>query len=137
VTSESQQIEGDIELVLPADTKLVRLARLVASGIAATGGFDVEEIEDVRIAVDEGCAALIEGGDGSPLRLSFALQPTGLVVEGRTPAGSDDVAPERLTLSDQILAVVVDDHEVRLDGGNATFSIRKRRAQPVGGAATS
>ena len=65
--------EERIELVLPADKRLVRVARLVASGVARTAGFDVEEVEDIRIAVDELCTALVKGGDGGPLLLGFDL----------------------------------------------------------------
>ena len=48
-----ERADGLIELVLPADTRLVRVARLVASGVATAAGFDVDEVEDLRIAVDE------------------------------------------------------------------------------------
>ena len=41
-----ERADGLIELVLPADTRLVRVARLVASGVATAAGFDVEEVED-------------------------------------------------------------------------------------------
>jgi serine/threonine-protein kinase RsbW len=128
-------VEGAIELVLPADTRLVRLARLVASGVAATAGFDVEQIEDLRVAVDEGCAALIEGGDGSPLLLSFQVDGGGLEIVGSTTAA--DVAgfePDRLTLSDQILRVVVDEHELATDHGRAGFRLLKRRSDSGDGA---
>ena len=124
--------DGSIELVLPADTRLVRLARLVASGIATTAGFDVEEIEDLRIAVDEGCASLIEGGDGSPLLLSFGLGEDEVEVFGSTPAkGAAEFDPDRLRLSDQILRVVVDEHELVAEHGQASFRLRKRRAPRV------
>ncbi|MGH9246643.1 MAG: ATP-binding protein [Acidimicrobiales bacterium] len=133
---DDQTVKGTVELVVPADTRLVRVARLVASGVASTAGFDVEEIEDVRIAVDEGCAALIETGDGSSLLLSFELADDAMEVYGSAaarPSASFD--PTRLSLSKQILAVVSDDHELATDRGRATFRIRKRRRQP--GAPTS
>ena len=101
---EEQPVEGTIELVVPADTRLVRLARLVASGIGSAAGFDVEEIEDLRIAVDEGCSALIEAGVDSPLLLSFEVDGAGVVVLGSTEASTEATQdPERLSLSDQIL----------------------------------
>ena len=69
---------------LPADAGLLRLVRLVASGLASTAGFDVDELDDLRIAVDEAVAALLEGGDGTRLPLRF---------ERRRRAGGDDRAP--------------------------------------------
>lgn len=126
---EVQPVDGTIELVLPADVRLVRLARLVASGIASTAGFDVEEVEDLRIAVDEGCASLIEGGDGSPLLLSFGLAADSVDVFGSTNGrGPADIDQSRLSLSKAILRVVVDEHELLADRGRTSFRLRKRRA---------
>ena len=67
---------GRVELLLPPDSRYMRLARLMASGVASTCGLPLEEVEDFRIAVDELCAALIEVGDGEQVRLVFAFTPT-------------------------------------------------------------
>jgi serine/threonine-protein kinase RsbW len=124
---DHHHIDGTIELVLPADTRLVRVARLVASGVATAAGFDVEQVEDLRIAVDELCSALIEGGDGSALLLSFEVSPDSVGVLGSTPAGpSAEFEPERLSLSRQILDVVADDHEITADHGRINVRVRKR-----------
>jgi serine/threonine-protein kinase RsbW len=124
---DHHHVDGTIELVLPADTRLVRVARLVSSGVATAAGFDVEQVEDLRIAVDELCAALIEGGDGSPLLLSFELAPDRVGVLGSTPSGpTAEFEPERLSLSRQILEVVVDDHEIDTDHGRINVRLTKR-----------
>ena len=124
---DEQPVEGTIELVVPADTRLVRLARLVASGIGSAAGFDVEEIEDLRIAVDEGCSALIEAGIDSPILLSFEVDGDGVVVLGSTEASTDaSQDPERMSLSDQILRVVTDEHELGASHGRARFRFSKR-----------
>ena len=59
---------GRVELSLPPDSRYMRLARLMASGVASTCGLPLEEVEDFRIAVDELCSTLIEMGDGQPIR---------------------------------------------------------------------
>lgn len=124
-----ERADGLIELVLPADTRLVRVARLVASGVATTAGFDVDEVEDLRIAVDELCTALVEGGDGSPLLLGFDLGDGEVSVVGSTKSsGSAAFEPDRLALSRQILAVVVDDHDLNADHGQISVRLRKRRS---------
>jgi serine/threonine-protein kinase RsbW len=126
---DDQRPDGPIELVLPADTRLVRVARLVASGVATTAGFDVDEVEDLRIAVDELCSALIEGGDGGPLLLGFELDEGLVAVIGSTTsADSAEFEPERLALSRQILAVVVDDYDIHADHGQISVHVRKQRA---------
>lgn len=124
-----KSVDGLIELVLPADTRLVRVARLVASGVATTAGFDVDEVEDLRIAVDELCTALVEGGDGSALLLGFDLGDGHVTVLGSTSAaGGAAFEPDRLALSRQILAVVADDHELTADHGQISVRVHKRRA---------
>jgi serine/threonine-protein kinase RsbW len=123
-----EHVDGLVELVLPADTRLVRVARLVASGVATAVGFDVDEIEDFRIAVDELCTALVEGGDGSPLLLGFDLGDGEVTVVGSTNApGGAAFEQDRLALSRQILAVVVDDHDISADHGQISVRMRKRR----------
>lgn len=129
-----ERADGLIELVLPADTRLVRVARLVASGVATTAGFDVDEVEDLRIAVDEVCTALVEGGDGSPLFLGFDLGDGEVTVVGSTKAsGGAAFEPDRLALSRQILAVVVDEHDISANHGQISVRVSKRRVNSDGG----
>ncbi len=47
-----------VELTLPVRADLVVLARFAAGTIASRADFDVEEIEDLRLAVDELCVSL-------------------------------------------------------------------------------
>jgi anti-sigma regulatory factor (Ser/Thr protein kinase) len=119
-------LAGRIELSLPPESRYMRLARLMASGVATTSGLPLEEVEDFRIAVDELCATLIEMGDGDPVRLAFELGPDALVVVGTTRrAPGDTIDEERLSLSRQILDVVADGHELTQDGTSVSFHARK------------
>ncbi|HET6952562.1 MAG TPA: ATP-binding protein [Acidimicrobiales bacterium] len=125
---------GRIELSLPPDSRYMRLARLMASGVATTCGLPLEEVEDFRIAVDELCSTLIEIGDGQPVRLAFELGGNALVVRATTVSRRDAaIDEERLNLSRQILDVVTDGHELRQGGGEATYVARKAiRGRGVG-----
>ncbi len=117
---------GRIELSLPPDSRYMRLARLMASGVATTCGLPLEEVEDFRIAVDELCATLIEMGDGDPVRLCFELGPDTLRVEATTSATDRHaIDEERLALSRQILDVVTDGHDLAQSAGRVSFSARK------------
>jgi anti-sigma regulatory factor (Ser/Thr protein kinase) len=119
-------LQSEVELVLPAESSMIRLARLVASGVASAAGFSSADVEDVRIGVDELCSALIEAGGSAPIRLGFACHGGTIEVLGSTAAGPGGVDPERFALSRQILAVVMDEHRVDLDGDDLRFWIRKR-----------
>ena len=51
-----------IELLLPLKAEYVSIARLTASGIANRMGFDIETIEDIKVAVSEVCSKYIQKG---------------------------------------------------------------------------
>jgi serine/threonine-protein kinase RsbW len=128
VSSESRSMDpaGHIELSLPADSRYMRLARLVASGVATSSGLPLEEVEDFRIAVDELCATLIEMGDGQPVILEFDVASDSLVVSARTAvAVPADVDADRLSLSRQILDVVTDGHGINELDGHVELTARK------------
>jgi serine/threonine-protein kinase RsbW len=120
-----EPLGGRVELSLPPDSRYMRLARLMASGVATTSGLPLEEVEDFRIAVDELCATLIELGDGEVVRLTFELGHTLVVVGTTRAAPGETIDQERLTLSRQILDVVTDGHELTRDGDSVSFLARK------------
>jgi anti-sigma regulatory factor (Ser/Thr protein kinase) len=119
-------LAGRIELSLPADSRYMRLARLMASGVATTCGLPLEEVEDFRIAVDELCATLIEMGDGHQVELRFELGSEALEVVATTAAADREaIDEERLALSRQILDVVTDGHDLSQAAGSVSFRARK------------
>ena len=117
--------DGVVRLELPIESKYIRVARLVASGLGATAGLDVDAVDDLRIAVDELCAALFEVG-GEKVQLTFAVDADHVEVTGSTETGSVAAfEPARLVLSRQILEVACDTYSLTLDGGYARFTMRK------------
>lgn len=125
------EVHGEqVRLVLPTTPHLLRVARLTAAGLAGRLGFSFDEIEDVKIAVDELCFALV-GARGRPgsLALTYTLEVGALLIEGvATYEGTPpDLAPTEL--SSQILAAVVDEHELSADGDRRRFRLVKRRAE--------
>jgi hypothetical protein len=100
-----------LAITIAPDPRLVRPVRLAMGGLASLAGFDVEALEDLRIAVNELTATLIERGDGSDLRVLLSLTATGSIrIEGATGAGPASADYDRFRLSDQILSVVADMH---------------------------
>jgi anti-sigma regulatory factor (Ser/Thr protein kinase) len=116
-----------IELALPGDSRFMRLARLVASGVATTCGLPLEEVEDFRVAVDEICATLIEAGGGEPIRLMFVTNGGTLRVTGTT-SDVDQRGPDedRLALSRQILDVISESHRFARVDGHVEFTVVTR-----------
>ena len=121
----------EVRLTMPANPQLLRVARLTAAGLASRLGFSFDEIEDVKIAVDELCFALVgsKGHEGS-LTVVYRLADDELRIDGegeRRADGSEPAAPSEL--SAQILAAVVDEHEISSTDGVLRFHLVKRRGR--------
>ena len=110
-----------VRLSVPAEPEYIRLARLTAAGLASRLGFSYDEVEDLRIAVDELCYLLLGSGRGpGVVTLTFTTEASGLVVRGN---GTDDHRRgEFAELSEQILRAIVDEYD--LDGDDGTVSFR-------------
>lgn len=121
-----------VTLSIPASTDRVRLARVLAATLADEAGFDYDEVEDVRIAVDELCFALLEAGpttgslDITASRLDGELRIEGACAFTAQPTPSNDEANSELTA--QILSTVVDEYDVSFDGTVGRFRLRKSRS---------
>ena len=51
-----------ITLEIPPDPEYVKVVRLAASGIASQKGFNVEEVDDIKVALAEACTNAIAHG---------------------------------------------------------------------------
>jgi serine/threonine-protein kinase RsbW len=126
---------GDrIELTFPARGDLIVLARLVTSAISARAGFDIEELEDLRLAVGELCLLTLQGHDSryGDLRLELNVLDDAIGVqctlEHAAPGGETHPdEDESASLSQQILDALVDEHGRESQDGSVRAWLRKRR----------
>jgi serine/threonine-protein kinase RsbW len=114
-----------VRLTIPAAHEFVRIARLTVSGVASRLGFDVDEIEDLRVAVDELSSILVDASGDGQLELSFAPGEGCVEIDGRAQVG-EGFQPNVDDLTRQILAVVVDEYHVEAQGTEARFRCVKR-----------
>jgi len=87
---ESVAISDTVDLRVPADPAYLAVLRSAASAVAARLDLTVDEIENIRIAVDEASALLLDGRthEGSELTASFQVGPGTLEVLLYGPARS-------------------------------------------------
>jgi anti-sigma regulatory factor (Ser/Thr protein kinase) len=125
-----------IELSFPAHPDLVVLARFAAATIAARASFDVEEIEDLRLAVDELFVSLGPLTEQGCVRLELDRTADTVSIVGTydrfaTAHASEDVADgswERAAeLSELLLDSLVDEHGREIRDGKPVAWLRKRR----------
>jgi hypothetical protein len=114
-----------VHLTVPAEPSSVRLARLVAAGVAADAGLSIDDTEDLRIAVSELVALLIEGPSGGDATITYRRRPGEVAVEGECRCTVPSEGPvDDLAL--EILRVVLDDHAFEVDGDVRRFRLVKR-----------
>jgi serine/threonine-protein kinase RsbW len=119
-------MRNDIRVVVPAQARYLRIARLTAAGVATDLDFDLRDIEDLRVAVDEMCAVVIDGATpDAELELRYRVIDDQLEIVGRCP--QDGVAPEIHPVARELLAMTADEFEVESSGDTRTFRLLKRR----------
>ncbi|HEY6425837.1 MAG TPA: ATP-binding protein [Acidimicrobiales bacterium] len=143
MTEAAELGAGDrVELSFPARGDLIVLARLVTSVVSARAGFDIEELEDLRLAVGELCLLTLQGSDGEQgdlrLELTVLSEAIGVVCTlagagagaGAGASAASVVSTngdETAQLSEQILDALVDDHGRERQDGSVRAWLRKRR----------
>jgi len=72
---------------MPADGAYLSVLRTATAGLAARLDFTLDDIEDMRIAVDEACAMLLSQAiPGSCLECSFVLSPDDMTITVSVPS---------------------------------------------------
>jgi anti-sigma regulatory factor (Ser/Thr protein kinase) len=95
--------ECELRLQVPATVDHLRTVRLVAADAAERAGFDCDETDDLRIAVDELCHAVMNSSD-APIILGFEVTPGRVEVRGAAKR-SNGARPLEMS---QLSAIVVD-----------------------------
>lgn len=101
----------ELRLLVPPSVQHLRAVRLVAADTAGRAGFDCEQTDDVRIAVDELCHCLMRNA-GGPMTLVFAADDGRVTIEGAAPRPSPGDAPLLDPLSEAILHSVSEFFEI-------------------------
>ncbi len=135
--SDAQELLGAgdrIELTFPARGDLIVLARLVTSAVSARAGFDIEELEDLRLAVGELCLLTLQGSDARHgdlcLELTVLGDAIGVVCTlggAAAPCGPTTDGDEAVKLSQQILDALVDEHGRERQDESVRSWLQKRR----------
>ena len=118
-----------VSVSIPATPAYIQVVRLIASGLASRLRFTIDEIEDLKIAVDELCAYLTgsQGRDGT-LELEFRIEGTLLEIRGTGNFAAGEKARTELTeFSRMILETVADAADLSQTDGTPTFTLVKSK----------
>ena len=135
-----------IDIRFPAHDDLVVLGRTVAGTVGVRAGFSIEEVEDLRLAVDELCLWALATPGGPDVAVRFERDAEVVTVACRRTGSPDAGAPEdggaggpvadgagsldggmtQQELSRQILVALVGEGQVQLGDDSGPPSIRMR-----------
>jgi serine/threonine-protein kinase RsbW len=120
---------GAVSITVPRLPEYLRLVRLAAADSGTRANLSIEEVEDLKIAVDELTYALMgedpaEQSAASTLTLRYAVSPGAVEIEGTgATVGEAMVVSD---LSRTIIGAVVDEYEAADEGGVRRFRLLKR-----------
>jgi serine/threonine-protein kinase RsbW len=108
--------------------EFLRLVRVTAAGLGSRLGFNYDQVEDLRLAIDELCFGLT-GASGRPgtVKVRFLVDEDALEVTAEGFFEDSLEAPPESEWSKVILAALVDDHELGLGPNGPRFRLVKRR----------
>ena len=119
--------QDEVRLAVPASPEYLRLVRVTGTGLASRLGFTFDEVEDLRLAIDELCFALIGSrGRKGTLRLRYVVSDDVLEVRGTAELDDPSTVPGMSELSERILDALVDEHEMTREG-HPGFRLVKRQ----------
>jgi serine/threonine-protein kinase RsbW len=109
-----------IELVLPFKAEYVSVARLAVSGISSRLGFDIEAIEDIKVALSEVCNKLVTRGSMSAecYRIVFSVRQERLDIafDSEDKSLCSIFRRENDELGISIIEALMDSLEISADG---------------------
>jgi serine/threonine-protein kinase RsbW len=127
-SADSPRPDGDtVEVRVPASVIYISTLRLTAASLAARCDLTIDDIEDLRLAVDEACALLLphaEPDSTLDARFDLAVGRLEVMTSVRT---SETAEPDRTGFAWTVLDALASSVEVRRDGDRLTISVTKTR----------
>jgi serine/threonine-protein kinase RsbW len=120
----------DVELRIPADSAYLAVLRTATAGLAARLDFTLDDIEDLRIAVDEACAMVLpQARENSDLTCTFDLAASKLTVAVTAECDSPR-PPNRDGFAWTVLAALTNEVAAAVDGDKLTVTLARGTSDP-------
>jgi serine/threonine-protein kinase RsbW len=128
-TDSQPLISEDVVLLsVPADVNYLGVLRTATAGLAARLQFALDEIEDLRIAVDEACAMLLAVTVAdAELDCRFVVDEDTLVVEVTVPVVPGAKLPPASSFAWRVLTALTTEISAEVTSNRATIRLLTRR----------
>jgi serine/threonine-protein kinase RsbW len=123
-----RQAHDRVRVCMPAEGAYLSVLRTATAGLAARLDFTLDEIEDLRIAVDEACAMLLSQAiPGTNLECDFELE-SDLMTIAVSVVAAEPRMPARDTFAWTVLSALAGDVDSHLaPNDRVAIVLRKRR----------
>lgn len=110
-------IADTVQLILPVNSKTMRVVRLTTAGVMANAGLSIDKTEDIKLAVEESCSCMIQHSRCASLHLTFRTQDdvVSIQIVGSNSGNEQHSLLDEMELQviECILASMVDSFEIR------------------------
>ena len=129
---EPPAVGGVVELSVPALASFLPVVRAATAGLAARLSLSFDEIEDLRIAVDEACAMVLTLPGPSPaataiLNCRYEVLADALAVRVSALVGARATLPAERSFAWRVLTAHATGVRHAVDDGQAWIELRKPR----------
>lgn len=122
--------DDEVQLELPASPEYGRVARIAAAHLALRRGFSLNEIDDLRLVMDEAVVMLL-GPErrGGRLEVTYSLDGNAVSVRARVTADGDHTLPmDRVERFGELVGELIDEYSI--DRASRSLRLTKTRAAP-------
>jgi len=132
--ADRETTQDHVTVSMPAEGAYLSVLRTATAGLAARLDFTLDEIEDLRIAVDEACAMLLtQAIPGTSLDCAFDLGAEEMTITVSVIAAEPRMPP-RDTFAWTVLSALAGTVDSRLGADDqVSIVLRKRREGPRSG----
>lgn len=135
--SDLHDFEGDIRRVTPQTVMLkvppsadhMALLRATVSSFAAREQFTIDQVDDLRMAVEEAAILLLRRNGGEHLTLTITARDAAMEIELHTVVDTSTPVVDRASFTWKILEALSDDVRSDTTGTRGTVVLTKRRPE--------
>jgi serine/threonine-protein kinase RsbW len=116
-----------VSLSVPPTPGYLALLRTVVGGCAGREGFTLDQIDDVKMAVDEAAVQLLRASEGQGIHIDVVIDDTSLEVRVSADVTSDGPVIDESSFSWTILQALADELRVDSEPPRCTVVLTKHR----------
>jgi serine/threonine-protein kinase RsbW len=131
--SAERETKDHVKVCMPAEGAYLSVLRTATAGLAARLDFTLDEIEDLRIAVDEACAMLLpQAIPGTNLECAFDLGAEEMTITVSV-ISAEPSTPARDTFAWTVLSALAGAVDSRLGPDDQVAIVLRKRRETLSG----